>query len=123
MIHWDRTSLLGRVLSPLGSPAGGTLPGQAPLLEQAAPLLRIPGQHSPAHIHLIPGKALVPAAIQAMVGFEMPNDRLNVRPEPLQALEPRGVGIPVPLLALGRDTHARHLGRPQPLPVMSWMMQ
>src|SRR5215510_14896856 len=122
MIHWDRTSLLGRVFSPLGSPAGSTLPSQAPLLEQAAPLLRIPVQHGPAHMHLIPSKALVPATIQAMVGFEMPNERLNGRTESLQALEPCGVGIPVAPLALGRDTQSCHLGRPQPLSVMPWMM-
>src|SRR5919109_3335098 len=112
MIHWDRTSLLVRVLSPLGSLAGCPPSGQAPLLKHAAPLLRMPGQHGPTHVDLIPGKALIPAAIQAMSGFEMPNDRLTVRPQPLQALEPGGVGIPRARLALGRDTYTRHLGRP-----------
>src|SRR5688500_8520242 len=105
MMHSDRTSLLMRPFPPLGSPAGLTPPDQVALLEHAAPLLRIPGQHGPAHVDLIPGKALIPAAIQAMIGFEMPNDRLNVRPQPLQALEPGGVGIPRARLALRRDTH------------------
>jgi hypothetical protein len=46
---------------------------QVALLEQAALLFGIPGQHGPADMHLIPGKALVPTVIEAMVGFEMPN--------------------------------------------------
>ena len=83
MRHWDQISLRGRPLPPLGRRAGLTPPGHVALLEQAAPLRDIPSQHGPTHVDLIPGKALISAAIQAMIGFEMPNDRLDMRMEPL----------------------------------------
>jgi hypothetical protein len=122
MIPWGWTSLLVRAFPPLGSPAGGTPPSQAPLLEHAAPFRGIPGQYGPADVDLIPRKALVPAAIQAMVGFAMANHRLNVRPQPLQALEPGRVGLRMPPLALGGNTDVRHLRRTQPGPLVPRMM-
>src|SRR5262245_2279210 len=123
MIHWGRTSLLVRSLPPLGCLADCTPPRQATLLEHAAPLFGIPGQHGPAHIHLIPSKTLVPAAIQAVVSFELPNNRFNVCAESLPALEPGRVAVPVTRLPLGRDTHTRHRCRAQALPVMLRRMQ
>ena len=109
MMHWDRIPLLVRSLALLGSLTGGTLPSQVALLEQAAPLRGLPGQYRPAHVAVIPGKALIPAAIQAVLGLEIANDWRNVRSQPLHALAPGGVGIPRACLALRRATHTRHL--------------
>jgi hypothetical protein len=77
MKNWTQRSLTVPGRLPLGGPAGRGPPNQMALREQAAPLRGVPGQHGPAHVDVIPGKALVPTAIQAMVGFERPHNRLN----------------------------------------------
>jgi hypothetical protein len=104
MKNWTQRSLTVPGLFPLGGPVGRGQPSQMALLEQAAPLRSVPGQHGPAHVDVISGNALIPTAIQAMIGFEVPNHRLNVRSQPLQALAPGRVGIPVTPLAFRGNT-------------------
>src|ERR671932_2904959 len=103
MINWGQAIPLGRGLLLLGGLAMHSPRRQEACLQQAAPLLGVPGQDGPGDIQLIAGKTLVPAAPHAMIGFEMTQHWFNMGTQALQPLEPGGVGLGMARLALARD--------------------
>src|SRR5262249_25038041 len=125
MSNWGQALPLVRhlLLLPLGGLAMPSPRRQEACLQQATPLLGIPGQYGPADIHLIAGPALGPAVPHAMIGCEMTQHWLNMGAQALQPLEPGGVGLRIARLTPARDAQLGDPRGPQPCSVDLEMME